>query len=146
MREINRIVVHCSDSTWGNAAVIRRWHTDPKPRGKAWADIGYHAIIGNGHPENSSDYMGLCDGLIEPGRPMDRMGAHAYGFNRGSLGVCMIGELAFTTAQFESLEHILKTWAGLYRVPLDRIVGHRVLDGSKTCPNFDVEEFLHARF
>ena len=142
MRLINRIVVHCSDSLWGNAAAIYRWHTDPKPRGNAWGDIGYHAVIGNGFPETSRRYVRECDGLLEPGRPMDRMGAHVGGANRGSLGVCMIGKTEFTSDQFNALERLLVVWASLYRVPAHRIVGHYELDGKKTCPNFSVREFL----
>lgn len=146
MRQINRIVVHCSDSAWGDNAEIYRWHTDPKPQGRGWSDIGYHAIIGNGFRVNSRYYAAESDGLIMAGRPMDRMGAHVGGANRGSLGVCLIGKWDFTERQFEALESLLKVWAGLYSVSPQRIVGHRDLDSGKTCPNFDVGEFVHGRF
>ena len=141
MRDINRIVVHCSDSPWGDAAVIRDWH---KQRG--WSDIGYHAVVLNGFRWNSTGYQDTADGLIEPGRPMDRMGAHVGGANRGSLGVCLIGVEEFTPAQFDSLERILKVWAALYAVPLSRIVGHSALDKKKMCPVFDVADFIAVRF
>ncbi len=40
MRAIKQIIVHCSDSHFGDAATIRDWHTLPKPRGNGWQDIG----------------------------------------------------------------------------------------------------------
>ena len=63
MREIQTIVIHCSDSKWGDAEVIRKWHTDPKPRGKAWADIGYHAVICNGFRKSTKTYIPSSNGL-----------------------------------------------------------------------------------
>ena len=139
MRLINRIVVHCSDSAWGDAAVIRDWH-----RERGWSDIGYHVVILNGFRKNSRRFTEEDDGRLEPGRPLDRMGAHVRGANRGSLGVCLIGKEEFTPYQFSALERLLLVWAGLYGVERGRIVGHRDLDRKKTCPNFEVRDFLET--
>ena len=139
MRSINRIVVHCSDSAWGGAAAIRRWHLE-----RGWSDIGYHAVILNGFRKNSRDFAVGDDGLLEPGRPMDLMGAHAKGANRGSLGVCLIGKEEFTPGQFSALVRLLKVWEALYGVQQARIVGHRDLDSGKTCPNFDVQDLVNS--
>ena len=64
------IVVH---GTWTppgldvDAAMIRKWHTDPKERGgRGWADIGYHGVIKR-------------DGTYEPGRDIRSVGAHVEG-------------------------------------------------------------------
>ena len=46
MREISKIILHCSDSEWGSASVIDQWH---KERG--WTEIGYHYVITNGQTE-----------------------------------------------------------------------------------------------
>ena len=43
MREIKKIIIHCSDSEFGDAALIDKWH---KERG--WTGIGYHYVILNG--------------------------------------------------------------------------------------------------
>jgi len=146
MREINRIVVHCSDSAWADVEVIRGWHILSKDDGgKGFNDIGYHAVILNGFRKNSRLYVAEDDGRIEPGRPVTRPGAHAYGHNRRSLGVCMVGEMSFTPSQFDALEALLRVWRDWYQVDPAQIVGHRVLDSGKTCPNFDVTEWMEGR-
>ena len=43
-KENKKIVLHCSDSTFGNAAVITNWHIQ-----RGWQTIGYHFVICNGH-------------------------------------------------------------------------------------------------
>ncbi len=139
MRKIDSIVVHNSDSPWGDAAVIRDWH---KARG--FNDIGYHAVILNGFRWNSTDYTAHGDGLLEPGRAVSIPGAHVRGHNRTTLGVCLIGKEEFTPKQFDSLERLLWAWGNLYKVPRKNIVGHRDLDSKKTCPNFDVQDAIET--
>ena len=140
MRKIDSLVIHCSDSPWGDAAVIRDWH---KQRG--WRDIGYHAVILNGFRWNSTGYQAVANGLIEPGRDHGTQGAHVKGHNRATLGVCLIGVDDFTPAQFDALWRIVGTWRALYGVPLSGVYGHRELDSGKTCPNFDVQDWLTTR-
>ena len=140
MREINGIVIHCSDSPWGDAAIIREWHM-----ARDFSDIGYHAVILNGFRRNSRNYQADADGLLEPGRSVDKSGAHAKRRNKDTLGICLIGKDEFTPAQFATLEELVQVWRRLHRVPVARIVGHRDLDPSKTCPNFDVAEWLLGR-
>ena len=43
VREIKKVIIHCSDSDFGTASVIDGWH---KERG--WDGIGYHYVITNG--------------------------------------------------------------------------------------------------
>lgn len=148
MRPINKIIVHCSDSPWGDAEVIRHWHADPKPQGNGWSDIGYHAVICNGYRKNSSDFDGGSDGMIQMGRPLERAGSHCYGHNKDSLGICLIGVAAFTPNQFYSLRQIIDVWRQLYSVSDGMIRGHRdfqLTSGGKkkTCPNFDVADWLY---
>ena len=38
MREVKKIILHCSDSEYGTASLIRKWHTEERN----WSDIGYH--------------------------------------------------------------------------------------------------------
>ena len=56
MRNINRIILHCSATPEGrytSANEIRKWHVN----GNGWSDIGYHYVI-------------RIDGTIEKGRPI----------------------------------------------------------------------------
>ena len=53
----------------------------------------------------------------------------------------IFGRDKFTKRQFVSLEKILKNWKKLY--PKAEILGHRdSVKTKKTCPNFDVREWL----
>ena len=130
------IVIHCSDSTFGNAQLIEDWH---KERG--WSDIGYHFVILNGKFENNSE-LRVMDGMIEAGRDMDRAGAHARGYNNW-LGICLIGVDKFTDKQFDSLHKLILELMAKYHIPLKNIIGHYQCknNGGKTCPNFDVDQF-----
>jgi hypothetical protein len=105
-----KIVLHCSDSGFGNAALIAKWHALPKPRGRGWSGIGYHYVILNGWL-TSTLYNPNFDGHIETGRPLDddpfiskkEMGAHVLGNNTNSVGICLIGKSGkFTDKQLDA--------------------------------------------
>ncbi|WP_246164157.1 N-acetylmuramoyl-L-alanine amidase [Xanthovirga aplysinae] len=105
-------------------AEIDQWH---KERG--WRCIGYHYVIRR-------------DGTIEVGRTEDNQGAHCKGQNRNSIGICWVGgkgEDNRTKAQTESLKKLLKSLRARYKGIT--IHGHNQFS-EKTCPNFDVKEFL----
>jgi len=122
---MHKIVIHCSDSPRGrgdNAEVIHLWH---KERG--FDGIGYHKVI-------------LENGTIEDGRPLYWAGAHVKGHNTGTVGICLIGKSVFTDNQFAALHYLLFKLKAKY--PHAKIFGHRELDSSKTCPNFNVKEWL----
>ena len=76
MRPLNRIIIHCSDTTASQdikASDIRQWHIE-----RGWSDIGYHFVIRR-------------DGLIDLGRDISTKGAHAKGHNHDSIVVCLVG-------------------------------------------------------
>lgn len=127
--DIRYLVVHCSDTARdcaSSASDIHAMHL-----GFGWHGIGYHKVI-------------CRDGLIEAGRPEYWVGAHVYGFNEVSLGVCLLGKDTFTSAQFDSLEALLRRWRRRYPVAL--ICGHRDFEYTdKCCPNFDVAQWCEAR-
>lgn len=135
--QIRDIVIHCSDSRWGTAAEIRRWHLE-----RGWADIGYHFVICNGHVR-PGEFLRSMDGAIEVGRPMTQPGAHVgnVGRNHDTLGICLIGVSEFTAAQFASLTVLLLDLLAMHRLTPDNVIGHRELDSRKTCPNFEVSAF-----
>ncbi len=127
--DIKFLVVHCSDTPDNNdigAIEIHKMHI-----GFGWEGIGYHKIIRR-------------NGFIENGRPEFWIGAHVYGINHLSLGVCLIGRNKFSDHQYLSLENILRRWKDKY--PNAEIKGHcEVIETDKTCPNFNIRDFLEKR-
>ena len=108
------IILHCSDSDFGNAAIITKWHVLPKPNGRGWSNIGYHYVILNGQLSGKV-YNKYFDGNIETGRPLDdddlvesfEYGEHTKG-NNNKIGICLIGiSGVFTPQQFKSLNILL---------------------------------------
>lgn len=143
MRQINKTVLHCSDSKCGNAKIIRSWHI-----GKEWQDIGYHFVINNCYPTHESiKNHKPCferDGMVEKGRSIEMVGAHVKGENTDSVGICLIGKDQFTLSQIQSLYLILFA-NGWLDLPL---LGHCELDIQKTCPNIDmtiVKDFIQLK-
>lgn len=150
-RQITNIIIHCSDSEWGNTNIIRKWHTEP-PRN--WRDIAYHFVVLNGNidPDNDVDFKTL-NGSIECGRILNddgfiddvEIGAHTLGYNANSVGICLIGIKTFTENQFDSLMILLKELMGKWNLPASAILGHYETESGKkegkTCPNFDMGLF-----
>lgn len=127
--EIKLLVVHCSDTP--DESDVRAIDIHKMHLGFGWQGIGYHKII-------------CRNGEIENGRPEFWVGAHTFGKNDISLGVCLIGRKKFTGKQFKSLEKILNDWKYLY--PKAKIKGHyETIKTKKTCPNFDVQIWCKAR-
>lgn len=107
---MTNVIVHCSASTWGNAAEITRWHLE-----RGFKTIGYHYVILNGRLAPTKMHFEY-DGHIETGRPLDddadmeldEIGAHAFGYNN-AVGICLIGDSGrFSDAQIRALKHIIK--------------------------------------
>lgn len=137
MRKINKIILHCSDSSFGSADVIRRWHLE-----RGWSDIGYHYVVCNGYENKSDDFEALVhNGKVEPGRPLEIAGAHARGHNKDSVGICMIGTNKFTEEQFIALGALVISLMVQFDLSAEDIIGHNEVS-SKTCPNFDVSAFI----
>lgn len=130
MRTISQIILHCSDSGFGNAELIDAWH-----RERGWEGIGYHFVICNGQAAAHSVYDAATDGLVQTGRPEMHIGAHAKGHNAHSLGVCLIGEHRFTGMQFVALQSLLRTLQKRHHIAPAAVLGHCELDQHKTCPN-----------
>ena len=83
MRQLTEIIVHCSATQpkWmegrpveDKIAEIRRWHVQDR----GWRDIGYHFLVDR-------------DGRFGIGRPLEDMGAHCKGHNKGTVGICLLG-------------------------------------------------------
>ena len=136
MKEIKKIIIHCSDSEFGSASVIDGWH---KARG--WDGIGYHYVITNGIQESCRKYKGSDDGIIQDGRNVEKQGAHVRGHNSDSIGICLIGKHHFTGKQMVyALPALLNFLFNTYKLDSDNIFGHNEFNPEKTCPNFNVND------
>ncbi len=134
-RVINSIIIHCSDSDWGSRDVIDKWH-----RERGWSEIGYHYVITNGFLKTGSIYNEADDGIIQPGRSLDKAGAHCKGHNADSIGICLIGKHRFTAKQlFKSLPYLLCFLMFEYKVPPSAVYGHCQFNKKKTCPNIKAD-------
>ena len=131
MRDIKRIVLHCSATIEGkeySVDTIRKWHT-----AKGWSDIGYHYVIS-------------LDGCIDIGRPIDKQGAHVRGHNKDSVGICYIGGVdadlkpkdTMTLEQEDTFRELVASIRTLFGEDIT-IHGHNEFS-SKACPSFKVKE------
>ena len=137
MRKITKIILHCSDSSFGDAATIDQWHKD-----RGWDGIGYHHVILNGILVSGSAYIPRLDGKIEIGRPIEKVGAQCYGHNSHSIGICLIGKPHhFTVPQIKSAETLCRQYIKQFNLSVSAVYGHCELDSGKTCPGFDMPKF-----
>ena len=130
------IVIHCSQTRPSQSDVDAKW-IDRVHRERGWLRIGYGKVI-------------LRNGEVQQGREDNAIQAHVKGYNHTSYGLCLVGgakeenwkepEDNFTAEQWESLKKTLEEL--LVKYPDAQIVGHYMLDESKTCPNFNVREYL----
>jgi N-acetylmuramoyl-L-alanine amidase len=131
MREINKIILHCSATREGqdiSTETIRGWHVNER----GWSDIGYHYVV-------------LLDGTVDKARPVERQGAHVRGHNKGSIGICYIGGCdadmnpkdTRTDLQKDSLTELISYLMDSYEDAT--LHGHNEFS-SKACPSFNVKE------
>ena len=140
MRRIDSIILHCSDSEFGDAALIDSWHN-----ARGFDGIGYHYVVLNAYPSAGSVRLHRpefeYDGVVVPGRSLDIPGAHTAGSNHCSIGICMIGKRCFTMAQYNGLSTLLIKLTE--RFPQAILLGHYevIKAGSpmKSCPNIDMD-------
>jgi len=145
-KKIKYIVIHCSDSSFGNAKIITDWH---KARG--WRTIGYHYVICNGYPTTSKQFVPESDGLLENGRLIDNdnfiespeIGAHVEGHNIESIGICLVGKGKYTKKQLVTLVKLLSNLLQTHKevVNVDSVVGHYELNKDKSCPLINMKKF-----
>jgi N-acetylmuramoyl-L-alanine amidase len=116
----NWIIIHHSDSDYGSAAIIDKWHRD-----RGFDELGYHFVIGNG--TNSGD------GQIEVGPRWvkQKWGAHDNAldnrFNTNGIGICLVGDFNKTRPTAKQRRALLRLVVYLmrtYHIPPDRVLGH----------------------
>lgn len=144
------LIIHCSATLAKQdigAVTINGWHLKRGIDSSGRGLTGYHFIIRR-------------SGLIELGRDLQAIGAHALGFNARSVGICMVGgarraqpgetpewdnlmsDNNFTTAQFDTLARKVAALRDIW--PSALVGGHRNFESNKACPSFDVYEW-HKR-
>lgn len=130
---IKKIIIHCSDSEFGDINLINQWH-----RERGFLGCGYHYVILNGVPTHGKPYNPKLDGVLQEGRMLREIGAHCKNHNHDSIGICLIGKHHFSAAQlYQALPSLLLTLGDL-GLTAENVYGHRDFDLHKTCPNFDV--------
>ena len=83
MRKISLIVIHCSATREDKE--LTAFDLDTMHRRRGFNGTGYHYYIRR-------------DGTTLLTRPVERIGAHARGFNAESIGICYEGGLGSTPA------------------------------------------------
>lgn len=142
MRKIDLIVIHCSATREDHC--FTEYDLDTCHRRRGFNGPGYHFYIRK-------------DGRIVSTRPIERVGAHARGFNARSIGICYEGGLdreghpkdTRTPEQKHSMRVLVRTLLTDY--PGCEVCGHRDLSTDlngngeiepeewiKACPCFEV--------
>lgn len=130
MRELKRIILHCSATPEGREVTvdeIRKWHKRRK-----FKDIGYHFVID-------------LEGNIHKGRRIEEVGAHTKGENRDSIGICYVGGCDEDLNPKDTLNAKQAGAFVLLVTALRRQYGHLTIHGhnefaNKACPSFDVKQ------
>lgn len=135
MRQINRYILHCSDSDRredDDISVINEWHV-----ARGFAGVGYHFFIKK-------------DGTVQKGRRLELPGAHVQNHNSDSIGICLSGRKEFMGKQFVALIDLIEKLNDMLvsgnNGVLPEINGHCEFDKMKTCPNFNYRQFVIDNF
>lgn len=102
------------DDAANEMRVIQSFHQ----HGRGWIDIGYHYVIDG-------------SGRIWEGRPLGVIGAHVKDKNEGNVGISLMGDFGPphntqpAKAQVDSLVALMRWLTAAYKIPVDRIKGHR---------------------
>ena len=127
IREINKVFIHCSATDkpeHDDISVIRDWHV----AGNGWSDVGYHYYIRK-------------DGVIQKGRPLERVPAAQRGHNTYSIAICLHGLNEFSVKQFDKLKALCEKIAISHCCKVT-FHGHCEVS-NKSCPVFDYKSVLN---
>jgi N-acetyl-anhydromuramyl-L-alanine amidase AmpD len=132
-REWRYILVHHTATAEGDLRSIDAAHrrrTDDQ--GRPWLGIGYHFLIGNGHP--------MADGEVAATfRWTEQLhGAHAGDrlHNEQGIGVCLVGDFEQTpptAQQMAAAQRLVQALARRYGIPRENILPHSQVTATE-CP------------
>jgi hypothetical protein len=140
------VIHHTATGTGGSdpASVVRAIDVYHRVT-RDWGDIGYHYLIDH-------------EGRIYAGRKggPESVGAHAYNFNYGTIGIALVGTFERTTITPAARASLvsLTTWlsrryginpqsnTNFYDKPFATIMGHRHTGRNTTCPGAKLVEEL----
>lgn len=114
----NAMYLHHAAATTCDAATIHAWH-----KANGWSGIGYHFVVRK-------------DGTIERGRPIDKIGAHATGYNSYSIGICFEGNFeneSMSAAQKSAGIELVEYVKDKYGIAASAIKRHKDV-ASTACP------------
>lgn len=121
--EVKKIIIHHTAGSGGESVEdIHAYH-----RRQGWSGIGYHYFIDH-------------SGQVFRGRPDWAIGAHAYGHNSCSLGVCLAGnfcEQVPSVGQLRSLIYLTADLCARSWIDVDAVFGHGFIPGGErdtACP------------
>ena len=122
----DKIVLHHAAASSCSAEDVHRWHLS-----KGWCGIGYH-------------YLVRKDGTIYRGRPENTVGAHAYGANSTSIGICFEGNFeteGMTDAQKFAGAELVADILNRYGLTATSVKKHSEINAT-ACPgkNFPFDE------
>jgi hypothetical protein len=141
VRPIHAIIVHhTASSTTTTMEEVLDWHVHTR----GWDDIGYHFY--------------LQGPLVRAGRPLDLVGAHDFGENVGTIGICVAGDYRSSSPDPDTWYQLVSLCADLcrqYALEAEDVFGHRENEPTSTptaCPGFssdklraDINSELHRR-
>ena len=73
---------------------------------------------------------------------VEQIGSHAKGHNSNSIGICLGGKTSFSPEQYQSLKRLIKAFKEQYKIDNENVIGHCTVNKDKSCPNFNVKEYL----
>ena len=153
-QRLERIIVHwaAAGSPSVDVETLRRGHI----QNNGWRDIGYHRVIEHpDHPKYANEKNLTPGMLIKTGRHLDNdlflesdeIGAHAYGFNRNTIGWCVVAGpgLPAHPLQIAALKLGLAIHWERYNLPKkpETIIGHRDVNPTQ-CPGDQIYKVIKA--
>lgn len=127
-KSTERIILHHAAAQNCSAEDIHRWHLN-----NGWSGAGYHFLVRK-------------DGKVYRLRPEEKVGAHAYGANYNSLGICFEGDYMqedMTEAQKEAGKELVAYLKNKYNITT--VQAHRDVCAT-SCPGdkFPFDEIVNS--
>ncbi|MGL5913430.1 MAG: N-acetylmuramoyl-L-alanine amidase [Bacteroidales bacterium] len=143
MKKIKHLIIHCTDTPYGRIVTvenIKEWHLAPRPKGNGWKQVGYTDLIGVDGTltrlvENNEDEF------VDPWEVTNGV----RGFNAEARHIVLAGGKGngkFGEPQFTTLASYIKVF--LAKFSHVQVGGHYQFDNGKTCPNFNVPNWLRS--